>query len=219
MDSKKICFIMCTNNEFSKNEALYYINRLSIPDGYALDCITVTDAHSMTSGYNEAMQASDAKYKIYMHQDVFIVDKNFLYKLLDIFSDKKIGMIGIIGAQKMPVNGIMWEGNEVGAFFSTCIYTSNRNISPSQGQKYFDVEAADGMLLATQYDIPWREDLFDGWDFYDASQSFEFRKRGYKVVVPVSDNALVVHNDGLLNLRNYFKYRKIFIKEYSNLLN
>lgn len=207
---------MCTNNEFYQNEALYYINHLNIPAGYTIEYLSIVDANSMTSGYNEAMQASDAKYKIYMHQDVFIIDKDFLYKLLDIFSDEKIGMIGIIGAEKMPANGIMWEGHEVGAFYSTCIYTSNRNISPppADGKKYFNVEAADGMLLATQYDIPWREDLFDGWDFYDAAQSFEFRKRGYKIVVPASENALVIHNDGLLNLRNYFKYRKIFVNEY-----
>ena len=31
----------------------------------------------------------------------------------------------------------------------------------------WEVEGVDGLLMATQYDIPWREDLFDGWDFYD----------------------------------------------------
>lgn len=219
MDSKKICFIMCTNNDFYKNEAVYYINHLNVPEGYTVEYISVTAASSMASGYNEAMNSSDAKYKIYMHQDVFIIDPDFLYKLLDIYSDPQIGLVGIIGAVKMPANGIMWiKYEEVGSFCSSSIYAQSTNLSPTYGKKYFDVDAADGMLLATQYDIPWREDLFDGWDFYDASQSFEFKKRGYKVVVPASEKALVIHDDGLLNLRSYFKYRKIFTKEYADFL-
>ena len=30
-----------------------------------------------------------------------------------------------------------------------------------------EVEAIDGLLMATQYDIPWREYLFYMWVFYD----------------------------------------------------
>ena len=53
------------------DERVYYINKLEIPTEYEIDIITVRDADSMTSGYNAAMQTSDAKYKIYIHQDVF----------------------------------------------------------------------------------------------------------------------------------------------------
>ncbi len=30
---------------------------------------------------------------------------------------------------------------------------------------FIPVECIDGLLMATQYDVPWREDLFDGFDF------------------------------------------------------
>ena len=44
-----------------------------------------------------------------------------------------------------------------------------------QGAEYSkSVAAADGLLLATQYDIDWREDLFENWHFYDISQCMEF---------------------------------------------
>lgn len=109
MDSKKICFIICVNNDMFFKEALYYINKLNIPDGYTIDCITIYDATSMASGYNEGMLASDAKYKIYMHQDVLIINPDFLFYMLDIFKDNTIGMLGITGPEKMPSNGIMWE--------------------------------------------------------------------------------------------------------------
>ena len=214
MDSKKICFIICVNNTMFFNEALYYINQLNVPDGYTIDCISITDASSMTSGYNEGMNASDAKYKIYMHQDVLIINHDFLFYMLDIFKDDTIGMLGIIGPEKMPSNGIMWDGKNYGSLYTTCLYTTRRQISPPTTQNYQEVEAIDGMLMATQYDIPWRSDLFDGWDFYDASQSFEFRKHGYRLGAILCSEALVIHNDGLLNLKDYNKYRKLFVNEY-----
>lgn len=94
MNDKKICFIICYNDDKYINECLYYINRLFIPDGYTIDVLMVKDAYSMTSGYNAAMNETDAKYKIYMHQDVFIVNINLLEDILKIFEDKNVGMLG-----------------------------------------------------------------------------------------------------------------------------
>lgn len=73
MNDKKICFIICYNDDKYISECLHYINRLTVPDGYLLDVLTVKNADSMTSGYNAAMNETDAKYKIYMHQDVFML--------------------------------------------------------------------------------------------------------------------------------------------------
>lgn len=213
MDSKKICFIICTNNEQYLNEAVYYINRLNIPEGYSIDLLTVAEALSMTSGYNEAMNASDAKYKIYMHQDVMIIEPDFLYHILDIFKEPDIGMLGIIGYPEITENCIIWEGESVGKLYSNSIYDTLTRASDDTS-KYTDVKAIDGLLMATQYDIPWREDLFKKWDFYDVSQSFEFRNAGYRIVVPNPAKPWCIHDDGLLNLKNYYEARRIFKKEY-----
>lgn len=77
--------------------------------------------------------------------------------------------------------------------------------------------AVDGMLIMTQYDIPWREDLFHKWDFYDISQCHEFRRKGYKVVVlsEPDDRASTFHDCGFSKLTNYEEGRKIFCTEYS----
>ena len=79
---------------------------------------------------------------------------------------------------------------------------------------YMQVEAVDGLFIATQYDIIWREDLFTGWDFYDASQSKEFSASGYKIVVPYMESPWCVHDEGFLNLDRYDHYRQIFLDEY-----
>ncbi len=213
----KICFIVCSNNPLFLEECFFYISRLEIPSGFEIETLCVQDAKSMTSGYNEGMRATNAKYKVYLHQDVFIVYKRFLQSVLDIFhSDPSIGMIGMVGSHKMPVDGTMWHGYREGALYGQ---------SPGRGEYdsytyrlsdgLYEVEAIDGLMMITSTDISWRQDIFDGWDFYDVSQSFEFQKKGYKVVVPEQYCAWCKHDDGILNLINYEKYRKICISEYS----
>ena len=217
MNDKKFCFIMCSNNKQYEDESMLYINDLKTPDGYIVDHIIIHDAISMTSGYNKAMKSSDAKYKIYLHQDVFILNKNFLFDLLYYFSDKSTGMIGMVGSPKFPKNCTMWYGYRIGIFYSNNIYSSCYN----ELQKVTvptNVEAIDGFLMATQYDLSWREDLFNGWDFYDVSQSFEFRKAGYNIIIPPSDTPWCFHDDGIMNLTNYNENRKLFREYYKDML-
>ena len=88
VDRNKICFILCTNDEQQLDECMMYLSLLHVPDGFSVDVVTVWDAKSMASGYNEGMCSSDAKYKIYLHQDTFIVEPFFLDKLIKIFKKK-----------------------------------------------------------------------------------------------------------------------------------
>ncbi len=215
MNDKEICFIICSNNQLYTEECLYYINHLNVPEGYQIDILTVEDAKSMTAGYNEAMQYSKAKYKVYLHQDTFIVNPNFIQDILDIFqSDEQIGMIGNIGTITMPDSGIMWEADRYGMLYEQHIYETKLLSNSVNGRKYLEVEAIDGFLMITQYDIAWREDLFDHWDFYDCSQSMEFIRKGYKVVVPAMKKPWCVHDCGFVSLEKYEEERLKFLKEY-----
>lgn len=216
MDNRMFCFIICSNDKLYTDECLYYISHLHIPEGCEIDVLTVKDACSMTSGYNEAMNCSKARYKVYLHQDVFIVNRNFIQDCLNIFqSDAQIGMIGNVGVKKLPVSGIMWEANRYAMLyeqhvFETVLFSGDEKIE----KEYAEVEAIDGFLIVTQYDIPWREDLFDKWDFYDCSQSMEFIRQGYKVVVPRMDQPWCVHDCGVINRENYEEERRKFVAEY-----
>lgn len=220
MNDHKFQFIICSNNEDYLEECILYLSLLEIPEGYSIDVISITEAESMAAGYNEGMKASDAKYKIYMHQDVFIIYKKFLYAVLKIFgSDERIGMIGMVGSTKLPSCGVMWYKEREGALYGLS------HIQKPYAQYEYDlkdglheVEAVDGLLIVTNRDLPWREDIFDAWDFYDVSQCFEFRKQGFKIVVPEQLNPWCVHDDGMLNGTHYDKYRKRFLKEYGNMI-
>lgn len=214
MNPRKICFIMCTNDDLYANEAMYFINSLNVPEGYYVSMLTIKDAKSMSAGYNEGMNATDAKYKVYLHQDVMIIDRDFISHILKIFQDESVGMIGMVGSPKLPDNKVMWCGHRVGQIYSNNVYSTNLvNYGAVEGD-YAQVEAVDGMLMVTQYDISWREDIFDKWDFYDVSQSQEFIRAGYKVVVPSMEKPWCMHDDGFMSLDNYYEERRKLLREY-----
>lgn len=205
---------MCTNHKLYEKECISYIERLHVPDGFDIDILTVEGAESMASGYNQAMKESDARYKIYLHQDVFIIYKDFLTEILRLFRHKEIGLVGIVGSSNIEESAVMWYGARVGMLYSHNVCCTSDTLFGKIEGEYQEVSAVDGLLMATQYDISWREDIFKKWDFYDISQSFEFRKKGYQVVVPAASKPWCIHDDGILDLGSYFKEREIFLKEY-----
>lgn len=223
MNDHKFAFIICTNDSLLLEECVHYLDHLDVPEGYETELLTIPDAESIASAYNEAMQASDARYKIYMHQDVFILNRHLLANLLAIFSsDPKIGMIGMVGYETVAADGIMWHESRTG-----CLYTrrpGNSYPALSQyryhiGDGYDCVAEIDGFFMATSRDIPWDAERLDGWDFYDAFQSMRFLLKGYRIAVPRQKHPWCMHDDnGILNLSHYDHYRQIFLQCYKPIL-
>lgn len=222
MDKKKIAFIICTNNALYYEECVRYINELKVPEGFCTDVISIQEAESMAQGYNAGLQASDAKYKVYLHQDTFILNRNFILEMLQVFdSDSSIGMLGVLGAVSLPSDAVCHLSWRVGSIIG---YDGNTTMDTDFLMQRVDhtcqeVEAIDGLLMATQYDIDWREDFLDGWDFYDISQSLEMKRHGYKVVVPYQQNAWCYHDCGCSNLNKYDFYREKMFVQYPESFN
>ncbi len=216
MDDRKIAFIICVNNQQYFDECVWYINRLLIPENYEVDIIEIREANSMCAAYQEAMVSNNAKYKIYLHQDVMIRNIYFLEEIVRLFKKNiQIGMIGMIGGTHMPKTGVTYRAWNVGKVDfrepDMAYYMVGGREMKSEDTI---VEAVDGLLIATQYDVPWRADLFTHFDFYDVSQSFEMRKAGYKVLVPYQDIPWVIHDSGFAKLDFYDKERKKCLNEY-----
>ncbi|MBR5969135.1 MAG: glycosyltransferase family protein [Lachnospiraceae bacterium] len=216
-------FIACSNRPFLMAECRRYADRLYIPEGWNVEWTVITDALSMTSGYNRAIglhpgdaaRTADAPVRIYLHQDVFLTNRWILHNLRDIFSaHPDIGMLGVAGAERMHPSGVWWSGASIG-----CVYREDE--TPYEEERLApdvhlqDVAVVDGFFLATAVDLPWREELFDGFDFYDVSQSYEMRRAGYRVVIPEMRYHWAVHDDGkVLSLDRYNHYRKVFLEHY-----
>lgn len=223
VDDYKISFIVCSNSKIWLEEAVHYIEHLHVPSGYNCELIVIDDANSMCGGYSEAMEYSDAKYKVYLHQDVFVINKFFLDDILSIFlSDERIGMIGMYGYDNIANDGVMWHGIGKGNLYKgtkeSNAYDRGKYRYDLQRDGFSDVAEIDGFLMATQYDFTWNYGL-EGWHFYDAYHSMECWKKGLRVVVPNQLFPWCIHDDSkILNLAGYNASRKRFMQDYKSFL-
>ncbi len=212
---EKVAFIICCNNEQYLKECEVYINTLIIPDNFSIEIIPVRGARSMCSGYNIGMKSTDAKYKVYMHQDVFILNRNFISDFLKVFeTDEEIGIIGVVGSSNLPKDGMCFSDWDTGSILECDGYRVFMYL-PSQESAINYVWAVDGCMVITNRDLPWREDRFDSWDFYDISQGMEYFEAGYRVAVPYQEHPWCFHDSGILNLNSYDRNRRIFCETYS----
>lgn len=212
INEKKISFIICVNHERNYEECLFYLDRLQVPEDFEVDVFAIRDAASIFSAYEQAMEQSDAKYKIYMHQDVFLINENLLVELVTLFEENpRIGMIGLLGARNLPENRRFYQAWDAG----NVIGCSDKKVFQNELDKNAArVCAIDGMFMMTQYDVPWREDVLDGWDFYDFSQSMEFLHRGYEIWVPGQEKPWSIHDCGCLSLEQYDERQEKFLSVY-----
>ncbi|KJS00168.1 MAG: hypothetical protein VR68_07580 [Peptococcaceae bacterium BRH_c4a] len=212
-----VAFITCVNNHAQYEQCLAHLARLD-KQGFSVEYIPMHNCVSMTSAYNLAMVRTQARYKIYIHQDVHILEPFFLHHINNIFlSDPDIGMIGVLGGRRLPLDPHLftwlWDCHEI--FGNIFVPRVNGSMGgPPTARPYEWVTVADGCLLATQRDIPWRQDLIDGFHFYDLSQSLEYWKRNLKVVVPTQLSPWVSHICNQQFDAEFFRLREKFINEY-----
>ena len=216
MNDRQIAFIMCVNDDRQADESEFYIRCLDVPEHYEVDVIRVREAVSMAAGYNAAMQSSEARYKVYLHQDTRIISQTFIRDMIKVFEeDAAIGMLGCVGCRQLPANGQAVGHWDVGMVYHNCI-PGTLTLEQDKEQPV-EVEALDGLLLATSRDVRWREDLFDGWDFYDVSQCLEMRRMGWRVVVPCQETPWCYHDNFYSRMLNYQKYCNKMITEYQDI--
>ena len=220
LDKNKVAFIICTNSKLWYIECKKFIDHLEIPYQMQVEVIPVFNAKSMAQGYNKGMNMTNAKYKVYLHHDLFLIEEQFIKKIVQIFQmNKNIGIIGLIGANDIARKRVSWSQWQYGKIIGCTGYTELNMEFGDVIDPYVEVDCVDGMLIATQYDVEWREDIFQKWHFYDRSICMEFRRKGYKSVVPKSDIAWCIHDCGASDLSNWCESLKIFLNEYKDYYN
>lgn len=217
MNESLVSFIICTNNKPMMDICKIFLNNLIIPNGFDIEIIEITNALSMTSGYNRGMKEATGKYKVYLHQDLYICNPNFIQDIIDIFQDDTIGLIGLIGGKNVS-NDATWylSPPRFGSIFEIKFATMTPYIYDIPNNKFEEVSLVDGLLMATQYDIKWRDDIFDGWHYYDCSHCLEFIRANKKVVIPKQETPWSIHDCGINNMSYFEHYKKLFLKEYSD---
>ena len=213
----KVDFIICTNSDLWYSECVKYIENLIVPADVEIGVIGITDASGMAEGYELGRSSSKADYKVYLHQDIFIINRHFIEDIDTIFrSDDRIGVIGMVGnddVKEQCFSHGSWRWGKVIA----CMGTSQRSLNPGEiAEEYREVDCLDGMILITRYDVPWRKDIFTGWHFYDRSICLEYKRKGYLCVVPRQESPWCIHANGVSELSGWDDTLSIYLNEYQD---
>ena len=88
MDDKKIAIIIHKTDEKIFQETLKSLQELEVPENFSVDILPVQGEEKFRD-YNSAMKNSDAKYKIYVDENVSVLRKNILSEVIKIFKSDK----------------------------------------------------------------------------------------------------------------------------------
>ena len=222
---EEVAFILCASKREYVEELLLYLQHQRLADGMRGSICIVWNSKSMTSGYNLAMRLSKAKYKIYLHQDTFIFDREYVRKLIEAMEEDDYDLLGLAGCDKTPADG-RW-GYSPQLEIHMCLYQDMvlyimNSVTERKEVRTIETAIEDGVLLATRRDVPWREDLFQYYHFYDLSECLEYRKLGYKVGFYNNGEAGVLHEVFIAKgtkekeyLIRYDEDRETFIRVYT----
>ena len=219
-DENAFAIIYCTNDEGYAAECRKYIEYMALPDGMRGEVIEVVNAPSMAAGYNYAMANTAAKYKIYIHHDTMLIRSDIPRRLVEMFRESSdVGVAGVFGTTNLPESG-KWAQcayeDSVLTLWQDAMLDFIRPKETDGGSHILDAEAIDGAFIATSTDIPWREDIFDGWHYYDIGQCFDARAAGSRTVLIADANPWILHESTLRKDPEglYDKYCEIFKKGY-----
>lgn len=147
---EKISFIIYYDEERALQECVYCIQNMQVPEGFEIDSLYIKDASSFEAIQQEARQKSTSKYKIYLDQNVLLVNRFFLHEIIVRFQQNpEIGMLGVWGSSQ-------GQGDDCGRMLlwsEDGIEEVNR-IQSRQDQVVADINM---MLVATQCEMEWQE--------------------------------------------------------------
>ncbi|MBR6665231.1 MAG: hypothetical protein IKL22_05870 [Lachnospiraceae bacterium] len=153
--NKKICFIIRGENDFLCQEVLHYISYLTVPEGYEIE-YTIKQG-KVGQAYDAGMKETDAIIKVYLDENIFLVDKELLLDVVDIFEQNKyIEILGALG-YKIARNNDKEEYLSVGNCYKLGLQKGNENYDSSKITRIEEVDALDVRCLFTCKDLKWQE--------------------------------------------------------------
>lgn len=151
-------------------------------DFQPLEFIIVMNPDSIFKGYNTGLSIAKNSIKVFMHQDVNLLNPHWALKLIRAFSNPEYGLIGFVGTKKLPHQGFWWESGKeyiVGELYSGA---EKADWVFNRVNMLTEVECVDGFFMATNRNIKFDE-VLKGFHFYDMDYSRTLRKEGLKVGV------------------------------------
>ena len=186
MNEKGIAILVWKRNEEHYANCIEGLRQLQYPAGYEVQVYTLTDQDTFTKQCSSVLAESDAKYKIYLSDEMRITALTFVQDMLNIFADGTIGMIGFFGSTELPLSAnIMDAPHKYGSVFMPADGAlEEMRFGEGTADVIAYVRAILPSLFVTQYDVPWDAN-YTGQYYAVQAQCREFVRHGYRVVVPI----------------------------------
>lgn len=177
---KKVHFIVFYKDELCVEKCISCINALRTPDDVETDILGVNEGTSVTEAYEAAMAESDADVKIYVRENIYITNPDFLECVIDFMNKHpEVGMAGIVGGFQRREEFVEWTCGAVNIFNEdrqTRFYIEKQN-------EFEYVDFLAGHILITQKDITWLSNDEKRDRYFDIVHSEKTGSEGYKLAV------------------------------------
>lgn len=185
---KKIAVIIRKSHAGRYEVCMEALKNVKWPQGYDVQAFTLDAAKPYAAQINEILTETDAKYKVYINDEMCVVHPQVIEEMLAIFQDESIGMVGILGSQSLPVSGNLMDS----PYKRGTVYVPSED--DFSALRFGDAmgEAADvrGLLpsfFATQRDVPWDE-AYEKQYYAVLDHCRAMEDAGVRVVVPLPEN-------------------------------
>ena len=184
---KEVAFFVRKSDEALYRACLESLQALHLPAEYEAELFTLTAESPYAAQANKALTLSDAKYKIYINDDVRLVRSQLIEELLTVFKDASIGMVGVLGSQSLPRDGNVMESD----YKRGVVYVpTGRELSEMRFGEVSEEETADVRFVlpsffATQMDLPWDEE-YETQYYALLAQCRSFEEIGSRIVTSLA---------------------------------
>lgn len=215
MDDKKIAILIGKSEDHFYHTCIESLQGLKCPEGYQIDVHVLLQEKSFSAQMNAAVAAISAKYKIYMDDRLYLISPDFVMDILDIFTDKSVGIIGFLGSQSLPAGGnLMSSEHQHGrVYLATQTGIKEYVKTGKEAAPLNDVSCILPALFAIQYDLAWNE-KYVGRYYAMMAQCRQYDEQGFRVVVPTLTNAWCSYQVDTIPLGDIERERALFFGMY-----
>lgn len=216
MDNKKIVIYLHKTRQSYYETCLTSVKNLQCPEGYSIDIVTLSHQAAYAAQLNQHAAELPAKYRIYVNDDIYLLEPNLLSHLLQLFHDETIGMIGAFGSQSLPGSGSLMDSPykygslyiPVESKFKKAVFRGTEPHAPIAEVRYLWPS-----LFATQYNLVWPENYT--YQYYTVlDQCNQFTQQQKRLIVPLLPEPWLAYQTQTMNFAATPEDRRRFFQTY-----
>ena len=183
VEKPSISVVVCSIDERKARRIREHYRRLL--RGRLAEIVQITDARSLSEGYNRGFRQTCGEIVIFSHDDIEIISDDFAKRLLRHFETHDV--VGVAGPSKLVgpswissgpphIHGMVAHRLESGGY-QLHLY----------GPPTDTAQALDGLFFAARRKVcetvQFDEEIFDGFHYYDLDFTFRSFEAGYRLKV------------------------------------